>query len=74
MKDGKDNSKPPIARFLTVKQVAAELQISPWLVRQIIARGELRAHRVGGNVLRVSREQLDSYLQSVAQLPTRKGR
>ncbi|GEM_PF-4733093 len=63
-----DNAGLP-HRFLTVDDVANLLQVSPWLVREIIKRGELKVHRVGKNRIRISPETYDTYIRSIADLP-----
>lgn len=45
---------------LTVQQVAENLGVAPATVRRLIARGELRAGKVGAAV-RISREALAEY-------------
>ncbi len=45
------------ARFYSIKKVAAALDVSEKTVRRMIARGELRAHRVGRQ-LRIAESDL----------------
>ncbi len=47
--------------MLSVAQVAAKLQVSEVLIRKLISRGRLQAHRVGRS-LRISINSLDLYL------------
>lgn len=51
-------------RWLTVGEVAAELRISPWKVRQLIAAEQLPAVRLGPRLLRVPREALEQWLRA----------
>ena len=64
-----DSPTPALPRFLTVRDVAKVLQVSSWLVRQIIKRGELKVHVVGRNQIRITPEAFESYKQSIAVLP-----
>ncbi len=48
---------------LTVAEVAKELRVSTWTVRQEIASGALTGMRVGRSSLRVLRSDLDLYVQ-----------
>ncbi|BBX43929.1 helix-turn-helix domain-containing protein [Mycobacterium simiae] len=52
---------PPEAlpRWVTLKQAAAYYQVSPHLVRQLIAQEQLDARRIGsGRTIRIDRESL----------------
>jgi excisionase family DNA binding protein len=40
----------PYQSFLTLEQTAARLQVSPQTVRRLIARDQLPAYRVGGQI------------------------
>lgn len=46
-----------------VAEAGAALRVSPRMVRQLIARGDLRAHRIGRRVL-VSVEALTSFVRA----------
>ena len=48
--------------LLTVEEVAARLQISPWSVRQMIKSGELPRFRLPTNSVRVSRVALARWI------------
>jgi excisionase family DNA binding protein len=50
------NSKP----FLTLQDLAARWHISVKSVRRIVARGELKVHRIG-NQIRVSPDDVAAY-------------
>lgn len=52
--------KPPPNLFLTVNDIAARWQVSARTVRRLIARGDLKTHRIGAQ-LRVSAEDLAVY-------------
>jgi excisionase family DNA binding protein len=50
-------------RFLTIEQVAEELNSKSSLIRNLIHTGELRAFQVGGRGLwRVGRQDLEDYI------------
>jgi excisionase family DNA binding protein len=50
------------APLLTVREVSSSLRVSEKTVRRMIARGELRAYRVGGQ-LRIARDSLIELLR-----------
>jgi excisionase family DNA binding protein len=52
-----------VPRFLTIRQVAAELGLSPWTVYRRIRLGELRAIRMG-RMWRVAAGDLEAYRDS----------
>lgn len=55
--------EPNKHRFLTVEQVAEELNVKESLVRGLIKTGELRALQVGGRGLwRVGRQDVEDYI------------
>jgi excisionase family DNA binding protein len=49
-------------KFLSVKQVAALLAVSFNAVRRLIDRGELSAHKIGGNY-RIAPNDVDEMLR-----------
>ena len=51
------------SQLLDVPAVARRLNVSEKTVRRLIARGELRAHRIG-RLLRISEEELRRFLDS----------
>lgn len=58
------NARPLSPRFLTLKDVQAEMQISEPQARALIQRGELRALQVGGRgQWRIERTELEAYIQ-----------
>ena len=59
-------SKPTPApqKLLTIPEIADLIQASEKWVRQQIAAGKLRAHRLG-RAIRVSAEDLDLFLKSI---------
>ena len=63
---GKSNKPPVVVHrpWLTIEQAAAELQVNPRTIWSEIHRGHLKASRVGAQ-WRISRENLDAYLQPV---------
>jgi excisionase family DNA binding protein len=48
-------------KFLTIQQVAELLVVSPRTVQRWIARGELRAHRIGA-LVRIATDDLKAFL------------
>lgn len=53
------NSFRPSAEHLTVAQAAAEANVTAGTIRNWIARGHLRASRLGTRTLRIRREDLN---------------
>jgi excisionase family DNA binding protein len=51
------------SQLLNVPAVARRLDVSQKTIRRLVARGELRAHRIG-RLLRISEEELDRFLES----------
>ena len=51
-------------RFLKVRRVADELGMSRKHIYGLIARGELRACRIGGKLLRVDRADMEAYVEA----------
>lgn len=54
--------------FLTVKQVATLLNISPRSVRRMLAANELGAYKLQG-VIRISKSDIDRYLEKCRRAP-----
>lgn len=53
------------ARFLTIEQVAEELNVGTPSIRALLKTGELRGIQVGGRgVWRIGRQDLEDYIQS----------
>ncbi|WP_343047985.1 excisionase family DNA-binding protein [Cellulomonas humilata] len=52
--------------FVSVAEIAAELQVTDRFVRKLIADGELQAVRVGRRLVRVRRGDLEAILRPVA--------
>jgi excisionase family DNA binding protein len=58
-----DDSLRPL-RFLTIEQVAQELNVGEPLVRGMLKSGELRAIQVGGRgAWRIGREDVEAYIR-----------
>ena len=54
---------PKQPRFLTLAQVADELNVKPSLVQGLIRTGELRAFQVGGRgIWRIGRRDVEDYI------------
>ena len=49
---------------LTTAQVADALGVSPSFVRELVARGELVAYRLGRKTIRISRADLLKFLEA----------
>ncbi len=62
MAGGTDPSPPPL-QFLSVTEVAGELNVSKIQVRTLIANGTLPAQRTDGGGLRVERLMLERWIQ-----------
>lgn len=60
--------------LLTVREAARRLNLSPSTVYELINRGKLMCHRVGcgRGVLRISEDDLESYLASCLSQPVAK--
>jgi excisionase family DNA binding protein len=57
--------------WLTVAEVAALLRLHPETVRRLLRRRELVGHNFGGRGgYRISRVELDRYLQSLGEQPS----
>ncbi len=56
--------------MLTVKQVAAQLNIAPQSVYQLIQTGKIPVHRFGNGrgTIRISQGDLDQYIESCRQV------
>lgn len=56
-------AEPTPSRFLTLAQVADELNVKQSLVQGLIRTGELRAFQVGGRGLwRIGRQDVEDYI------------
>lgn len=56
-------AEPNQTRFLTLEQVADELNVKQSLVQGLIRAGELRAFQVGGRGLwRIGRQDVEDYI------------
>ena len=57
-------AEPTQPRFLTLAQVADELNVKQSLVQGLIRTGELRAFQVGGRGLwRIGRQDVEDYIE-----------
>lgn len=57
-------AEPNQPRFLTMAQVADELNVKQNLVQGLISTGELRAFQVGGRGLwRIGRQDVEDYIE-----------
>jgi len=64
----RDAQAPPDGEFLTVGDVAQRLSVHPQTVRSWVARGELRAIRIG-RIIRVRRADLADMLEDARLAP-----
>ena len=55
-----------MARLLTVKQVADQLQVHPQTVYKLISRRQLASVRLGARARRVPEHALDAYVQRLS--------
>jgi excisionase family DNA binding protein len=62
-----------IPRQLSVMQVSAKLQCANSTVRKLIAKGALRATRIGERAIRISERNLQTYLDARANAATTNG-
>jgi excisionase family DNA binding protein len=53
------------AEFVSVADVAAELNVTQRFVRRLIADGELRAVKVGSRLVRIRRDDIQAILRPV---------
>lgn len=57
------SDEPKKPRFLTIEQVAEELNVSPVQVRSLVKSGELRGIQVGGRgVWRIGANDVEDYI------------
>lgn len=60
-----DPNTRPTPRFLTIEQVAEDLNVKASLVRALIRSGELRAFQVGGRgIWRIGARDLEEYISN----------
>ncbi|MHA7239582.1 helix-turn-helix domain-containing protein [Arthrobacter sp. TMS1-12-1] len=58
-----DDGQPRPLRFLTLQQVAEELNTTPSTIRALIASGEVPAIQIGGRgQWRIERSKLEEYI------------
>ncbi|KRD42776.1 hypothetical protein ASE38_00270 [Cellulomonas sp. Root930] len=55
------------SEFVSVGDVAADLQVTERFIRRLIADGELQAFRVGSRLVRVRRGDVEAMLRPVAE-------
>jgi excisionase family DNA binding protein len=54
-------------RFLSVSEVADELNVTERFVRKLIAQGDLDAVRIGSRLVRIRRSDLDAVLRPMTE-------
>jgi len=58
------SEEPPARRFLTIEQVAEELNVGTPQVRALLKSGELRGFQIGGRRLwRIGARDVESYIR-----------
>lgn len=68
--DGQLDHQPRPLRFLTLQQVAEELNTTPSTIRALIASGELSAIQIGGRgQWRIERTKLEDYIAGAYTRP-----
>lgn len=64
----RESAERPAPRFLTMEQVAEELNVRAPLVRALVKSGELRALQVGGRGMwRIGVKDLEDYIEQAYQ-------
>ena len=58
----------PVSKLLSVAQVSVKLQCARSTVRKLIADGELRASRISTRTIRISKTDLQAYLDGRANV------
>jgi prophage regulatory protein len=68
------NTQPdPLPRFLTVEQVAEELNVGVPQIRTLLKTGELRGIQVGGkNLWRIGRIDVEDYIEAAYEQTARR--
>lgn len=61
MEETKESGKQ---QLLTVKQTAAQLNVTPQMVRVLIKNGKLGSYKIGQRSTRISLAHIDEYLKS----------
>lgn len=57
---------PMAAEFVTVADTARRLSVTERFVRELIARGDLPAVKIGAKAIRIRRTDVDALLQPVS--------
>jgi excisionase family DNA binding protein len=58
----------PVSKLLSVAQVSTRLQCARSTVRKLVADGELRASRISSRTIRISKLDLQAYLDGRANM------
>ncbi len=58
----------PVSKLLSVAQVSVKLQCARSTVRKLIGDGELRASRISTRTIRISKTDLQAYLDGRANV------
>ncbi len=59
-------STPPLSRFITVAQAAAELQVSRWSIYRLIWDGKVTSVQIG-RCRRIVRDAFDAYCAALVE-------
>lgn len=63
-----DSKTGPTQRFLTIEQVAEELNVGVPSIRSLLKTGELRGIQVGGRGMwRIARQDVEAYIEAAYQ-------
>jgi len=57
----------PMTRYLKIKDLARTANVNEFTLRRAIARGDLKAVRVGDRCLRVAEEEFERFLKPTSQ-------
>jgi excisionase family DNA binding protein len=66
--------KPDVTEIVTrewysIKEVAHRLGVVPATVERLVAKGEIKANRVGPKLIRIHQSELDRYVESTTINP-----
>ncbi len=52
-------------QFYTPEQVATILQVTPESIRRYVRSGKIKAIKLGGKFIRISKDELDIFIESL---------
>ena len=70
----RDQRKPQVTEIVTrewysIKEVAHRLDVVPATVERLVAKGKIKASRVGKKLIRIHQSELDRYVDSTTINP-----